>query len=262
MTSRFAHSRDRSPVWVFFLLALLPISAVVNAAGDDFCAPYARRAVSQWGVMLTHPACHVADSPRWNGDYWQHLAGCSKQPEQNLRQELDARDQHLQACGALPPGESFARTWRDHKDSSWTSASAWVTLLGIWYPLPSGHTELRILGYGYNFSQHDCGNQHFEELEADELPNGYVTRVVIETHVDASLPACAHVDKIIEFQMAPEGKCAAKLSFFPSRDAWHAGKPTRSGNFRFTCEQPPSCNEILGYPGCHEPRHRSWGRTS
>ena len=248
---------------LLLLLALLPLSTVANAAGDDFCAPYARRAVSQWGVLMTHPACRrVGDTPRWSWDYWQHLAGCGKQPEENLRREVDARDQHLQACGALSPDESFARTWREHKDSSWATASEWVALIGIWYPLPSGNTELRILGYGYNFSQRDCRDQHFEEIEGDELPNGYVSRVVIETHVDPTLRECAHVDKVIEFQLTPDGKCTGKLSFFPSREAWQEGKPTRTGDFRFTCEQPPSCNNIIGYPGCHEPRHRPWGRTS
>lgn len=259
-----------NPTLRLLVMAILALCAAgsARAADDAFCAPFARRAVAQWGLAGTHPACWLKNGgDRWNGDYWTQLMRCGKQPEAQLRQEIDARDQHLHACGALKPNESFTQNMDGrHSAHSVAASSAWITLQGNWYwASGGGHQELTIQNYGYQISQHECRNQHFEEIDSAELPSGYVSRVVIETHVDeAAAPACRKMDRIIEFQMAPDGKCAATLSFYPSREAWAAGKPTRSGAFTFTCSQPPPCVErsIDASYGCQEPLHRAWGRTS
>jgi hypothetical protein len=103
MTSALACSRP-----VLAVLAMLAMHAGVWAASEEFCAQYAPRAVAQYQLMISRPQCRVPNGPRWQGNYNNHLNGCRAGPQSHLEDEIDARENHLIACGAVPPPPATA----------------------------------------------------------------------------------------------------------------------------------------------------------
>jgi hypothetical protein len=76
-------------------------SAAPDQATMDRCTQYAQRAVQQYLLMISHPQCAVKPDLRWQDNLDNHYNGCLALPEFLRKSEEEARDNHLQACGAL-----------------------------------------------------------------------------------------------------------------------------------------------------------------
>jgi len=73
-----------------------------SQATKDRCTRYAQRAVQQYRLMTSHPDCEVKNDPlTWQDSYDNHYNGCVLLPESMAKLGEQARDNHLQACGAL-----------------------------------------------------------------------------------------------------------------------------------------------------------------
>jgi hypothetical protein len=78
------------------------VGAAADQATKTRCAAYAQRAVKQYELMQSHPACVVTSDPlTWQGSYDNHYNGCLLLPASMAKMAESGRDNHLQACGGL-----------------------------------------------------------------------------------------------------------------------------------------------------------------
>lgn len=96
----------------FLLSGLLVLCHAARA--QDACSAYAKRAVEQYQLMVSHPNCRVAPGLRWAPSFQNHYNGCKVLPDALLRHEESERDKWLQACGAIvPPDPAAANSPKD-----------------------------------------------------------------------------------------------------------------------------------------------------
>lgn len=96
--------RVASAVGFTAVVLVLPrlAAAAPDAATKDRCSAYAQRAVQQFQLMQSHPGCEKNLDPlAWKADVDYHYNGCLLFPASMSKLAEQARDNHLQACGAL-----------------------------------------------------------------------------------------------------------------------------------------------------------------
>ena len=87
----------------FAVAALFTALAAVDsqAKAQDFCTTYAKNAVEQVRLMMSHSGCHVAPVFRWTPSYQNQYNACRISPKVFLEHEQSARDTWLRSCGAI-----------------------------------------------------------------------------------------------------------------------------------------------------------------
>lgn len=87
---------------IALVVAAQAASAGPDQATKDRCTAYARRAVQQYRLMKSHPECQANTDPmNWQDNYDNHYNACVVFPQKMAEMADAARENHLQACGAL-----------------------------------------------------------------------------------------------------------------------------------------------------------------
>jgi hypothetical protein len=95
-----------------------------DQATKDRCTAYAQRAVQQYRLMKSHPECQANTDPmNWQDNYDNHYNACVVFPQKMAEMADAARENHLQACGALSDS-SAAGAAGGSRDASGANSTA------------------------------------------------------------------------------------------------------------------------------------------
>jgi hypothetical protein len=96
-----AHMRSKTAAVLF--IAFAPALLQASARAQDFCADYAKHAIQQIQLMMSHPNCRVTPVMRWQPNFQTHYNGCRISPTALMKHEENEREKWLTACGAIAP---------------------------------------------------------------------------------------------------------------------------------------------------------------